>query len=232
MSEGEKLGGYRADAINELDTQYGQLLQTGAPVDHLVEMVKDPTFMNLKDKIPFFQDKQLAVLSKIGTPEEQKAIGDFFSTVGSTVASAVQTFKGSALEKEFDLENQMNVGPNDTWNVMVGKLESLETYKELIKKRNRAAVKLMQEKHLNKGDALEQADKLVKGDEVRKEIRNRLKPKEETAGQGNQSKSSGLNALLPQVLSNKNNSTSSEKTIGSVTYHKIDGKWLPVKGGE
>lgn len=232
--EGRKLGGYRADAINELDMQYGQLLQTTAPLDHLVDIIKDPNFMHLRDRIPFYQDKQLQLLSKTGTPEEQKMIGDFITSAGSTIATAIQLFKGSAIEKEFDLENEMNISPNDTWNTMVGKLESLETYKHLIMQRNRIAVKIMEKEHLNKGDALEKADKEVHGDEIRKTIREQLNPKSNPIKgiqeQESQSSLSRSNALLPQALSNKNNSMLSEKTIGNVTYHKINGKWFPVKG--
>ena len=196
-NEGAKLGEFRANDINELDTQYGQMVQSEAPINHLIDMVKDPVFMNSRNKIPFFQDKQLEALSKIGTPEEQKQVGDFLTSANTVVANAVQGFKGKALEKEFTLEDQMNISPHDTWNAMVGKLESIKTYKELIKQRNRAAVKLMQEKHVNKGDALEQADKLVNGDKIREKIKDELKPK---------------------------------RTVGGVTYHQVNGKWLPVQG--
>lgn len=230
IAEREGLGKYRADDIHEMDTQYEQLLQTTAPLDHLVDVIKDPNFMHLRDRIPFYQDKQLQLLSKTGTPEQQKLIGDFITSAGNTIATAIQSFKGSAIEKEFDLENEMNITPNDTWNTMVGKLESLETYKHLIMQRNRAAVKIMQEEHINKGDALEKADRMVHGDEIRKTIRKQLSPKEGTQGQNNQSQSSGSNSLLPQALSNKKNPVSTEKTIGNVTYHKINGKWFPAQG--
>lgn len=175
--EREELGGIRAKAIDEMDQQYQQAVQAGVPIQHLMDISQNPTFMNMRSKIPFFQDQQLKMLAKTGTPEEQKIIGDFISTTTQAVANTVNSFGGRALVKEFDVGERMKISPNDTWNAMIGKLGSIESFNEMTKQRSRIASQLMQKEHLNRGDALERADKMVDGKAIRQKIENSLSPK-------------------------------------------------------
>jgi hypothetical protein len=173
----KELGGQRAKAIGDLDEQYQQAIQAEVPVQHLMDMTQNPVFMNMRNKIPFFQDKQLNILAKTGTPEEQKLIGDFITTTMNAVANTVNSFGGRALVKEFDVADRMKISPNDTWNVMVGKLGSIGTFNEMTKQRARIASQLMQKEHINRGDAMQRADKMVDGAAIRKSIENKLNPK-------------------------------------------------------
>lgn len=177
VAEAKELGKNRAKSISDLDDQYQQALQAEVPVNHLVELAQSDTFKNMRNKIPFYQDKQLKYLSKLGTPEEQKVIGDFITTSANAVANTVNSFKGRILEKEFTIANQMKISPDDTWNSMIGKLSSIKTFNEMTKQRSRIASKLIQEKHMNKGDALEKADKQIDGKSIRKSIDEKLNPK-------------------------------------------------------
>jgi len=175
--EGKELGKKRAEAIDDMDQQYQQAVQAEVPVKRLMDISQSPVFMNMRNKIPFFQDKQLTALSKIGTPEEQKLIGDFVTSTTNAVANTVNSFGGRALVKEFDIGERMKISPNDTWNVMVGKLGSIGTYNEMTKQRARLASQLMEKEHINRGDALERADKMVDGAAIRKSIEQKLDPK-------------------------------------------------------
>lgn len=177
VKEGEKLGEIRAQAISDMDEQYQQAIQSEAPIDHLVDLTQAPVFQQMRGNVPFFQDKQLEALSKIGTPEEQKLVGDFVSTTTNAVANTVNSFRGRILDKEVTMANQMKVSPKDTWNVMMGKLASIKTFNEMTKQRSRIASKLMQEQHLNRGEALEIADKQVDGKAIRKQVEAQLSPK-------------------------------------------------------
>jgi len=175
--EGKELGSIRAKAIDDMDQQYQQAVQAEVPVKRLMDISQSPVFMNMRNKIPFFQDKQLATLAKIGSPEEQKMIGDFITSTTNAVANTVNSFGGRALVKEFDIGERMKISPNDTWNVMVGKLGSIGTYNEMTKQRARLSSELMARQHLNRGDALEKADKMVDGAAIRKSIEQKLDPK-------------------------------------------------------
>lgn len=177
IEEGKELGKIRAQAISDLDEQYQQAVQAEVPIDHLVEMTQDPVFQNMRSKVPFFQDKQLDALSKIGTPEEQRAVGDFTTTATNAVANTVNSFRGRILDKEVTMANQMKINPKDTWNTMLGKLASVKTFNEMTKQRSRIASKLIADQHMNRGEAIEIADKQVDGKAIRKEVEGKLSPK-------------------------------------------------------
>lgn len=176
VSEGQELGKIRAENINDLDNQYQQAIQAEVPIKHLMDISQSPTFINMRNKIPFFQDKQLQVLSKIGTPEQQQLIGDFVTSAQNAVANTINGFKGRILDKEITMANNMKVSPNDTWNVMLGKLASIETFNQMTKQRSRIAAQLMQQEHINKGDALERADKQIDGNKIRESVESQLNP--------------------------------------------------------
>ena len=175
--EGKKLGQLRAEAIDDMGKQYQDAIQARVPIHHMMDLMQQPVFKNMRSQIPFFQDKQLSVLSKIGTPEQQKAIGDFMTTSQNLAAQTVNSFQGRALAKEFDIANKMKISPNDTWNTAIGKLSSIDTFNEMTIKRANIATKLMEDRHLNRTDAMEQADKQVDGEAIRKQVDAKLNPK-------------------------------------------------------
>lgn len=175
--EGEKLGELRAAAIDEFGEQYQQAIQAEQPVQHLMEMTQNPVFMEMRNKIPFFQDKQLAALAKLGTPEEQRLVGDFVTTATNAVANTVNNFRGRILDKEITMANQMKISPNDTWNVMIGKLGSIATFNEMTKERARIAGNLMEKQHMNRAEAVEKADRAVDGKAIRNQMESKLNPK-------------------------------------------------------
>lgn len=175
--EGRESGTLRAKAINELDQQYEQAEKAEQPVDHLIDISQNPVFMNMRNKVPFFQDKQLKMLAKTGTPEEQKLIGDFITSTMNAVANTVNSFAGGALAKEFDIGEKMKISPDDTWNVMTGKLESVGTFAQILKEKSRIASEIMQNQHVSRGRAWQLASKQVDGNRIRADIRERLTPK-------------------------------------------------------
>ncbi len=174
--EGKELGKIRAKSIDDLDQQYQQAVQAEVPVDHLIDLTQNPEFKNILNTIPLFQDKQLKVLSNFGTPEQQKALGDFTTTATNAVANTVNSFKGRILDKEVTMANQMKITPKDTWNTMVGKLASIKTFNEMTKKRARLASELIQKEHLNRGEAIEKADKQLDGKAIRQKVEQKLNP--------------------------------------------------------
>ncbi len=175
VKEGEELGKIRAKNIDELDQQYQQAVQSEVPLKHMNEIVSNPAFQKLR-QFPWFQGLQLDAKAKMGTPKEQKLIGDFQTTALKAVAETVMGFKGRILDKEVSLANDMKINKNDTIGVMLGKLPSIETFQEMTKQRSRIASKLMREQHLNRGDAIELADKQINGAAIRRKVENELNP--------------------------------------------------------
>lgn len=173
-AEGAELGKIRAQSIKEMDDQYQQATESGAVINHLVEIVRDPHFKKLRNEFPLFQGMQLKAIEKLGSPEQQEQTGDFINTISTALSKTISSFPGRILDKEFPLSEKMKVSDNDTWNVMVGKLSTIAMFDEMTKKRSKIATRLMEKNHINKGEALELADKQVDGEKIRKEISSKL----------------------------------------------------------
>jgi hypothetical protein len=173
VKQREEQGTIRAKAIDELDQQYQQAIQAEVPLQHMNEIVTNPIFQNMRN-YPWFQGAQLNMKSKIGSPEEQKLIGDFITTAQNAVAQTVMGFRGRILDKEVTMANNMKINPDDTFNVILGKLPSIEAFNEMSKQRSRIASELMDKKKMNRGEAMEAADKMVNGPAIRSNVEKML----------------------------------------------------------
>lgn len=149
-------------------------VEASAPLDRLAQISQSPIFMNMRKDIPFFQGLQLKTISKLGSPEQQKMIGDFIVSTKSAVANTVNSFEGRAMAKEFDFANTMKINDDDTLGVILGKLEALQTFKHGTMERNKIVRNLMTNKHMNEGDAYEIANKRVDMNGIRENIANYL----------------------------------------------------------
>jgi hypothetical protein len=170
----KELGKARGQAISELGKQYLQDTEAMAPLNRLAKLTQSPVFMNMRKDIPFFQGLQLQGLSKIGDPQQQKIIGDFMADTRTAIANTVNSFSGRAMAKEFDFARTLKIGDDDTLGVMLGKLESLMTFKQATMERNVIARNLMKTQHMDEGDAYEIANKKVDMDKIRDNIASQL----------------------------------------------------------
>jgi len=173
VAQGKEQGKIRAKAIDEMDQQYQQAIQAEVPLQHMNEIVTNPIFSNMRN-YPWFQGAQLNMKSKVGTPEEQRLIGDFQTTAQNAVAQTVMGFRGRILDKEVDMANKMKINPEDTFQVILGKLPSIEAFNEFTKQRSRMASQLMDKQHISRGDALEIADKQLDSKAIREKIEKML----------------------------------------------------------
>lgn len=174
--EGEQLGIARGKAIEDLGQQQLDLSNSGIILDRLIGITQNPEFQKMRDQIPYFQDKQLWHLSKKGTKEQQNMIGDLISTAQAFKASTVNSFRGKALEKEFNLADKIKIDENDTIGVIQGKIRSLKTLKEIAESKNDIIIDLMTEKHMNLGDATKKANKMINTSAIEKEVDMVLNP--------------------------------------------------------
>ena len=175
-AEGQELGKARAVDIADIGKQQQALSESGVILDRLIKTTQDPEFQKMRDKIPYFQDKQLWYLSKNGTPQQQKMIGDLISTAQAFKASTVNSFKGKALEKEFNLADKIKIDENDTMGVIQGKLASLKTLKDIAETKNDKILELMSDGHMNLGKAIRTAGKMVDTSSIEKHVDNLLSP--------------------------------------------------------
>lgn len=175
IEEGKESGKNRATSRKELDQEYQQALQLKAPFQKLNSIISNPVFQKLR-QLPGFQKLQMDTKAQIGNKEEQKLIGEFQAAARNVVAATVKGFGGRILASEIPLSESMKISEKDPIGVMLGKAPVIEEFNEFTLQRARLASKLMKEYHLDKGEALEKADKLVDGKAIRRQIDNELNP--------------------------------------------------------
>lgn len=174
--QGEEAGKYRAKAQKEIgDSQLG-LSHSGAVLDRMTKIIKDPIFQEMRSKIPFFQDKQLNYLMKTGTPEQKKLIGNFLSTAESFIASTVQGFSGKPLVREFDLAQRQKINPSDPIHVAEGKLQSAKALHDIAEEKNDIISDLLAN-GVNLSDAVKSANKRVNVSAIEKRTEELLRDK-------------------------------------------------------
>lgn len=186
VAQGQELGKLRAKEIDNIGQEQVALSNSAVPLDRMIGIIKDPAFQALRSDIPFFQDKQLKALSKIGTPEQQALIGDFMSTAQSLVGQTVNSFKGRAMQKEFDIAEKLKISDNDTIGVAEGKLRALKSLKEIAEAKNGVVLDLMTNHGMDIGQAISKANKTVNVQSIEKNIDELLEPRVKLIdGEGN-----------------------------------------------
>lgn len=176
IKQGEKEGEFRAENINDLELKQLGLSEAGNSMDRAIEIVTNPKFQKLKDDIPFFQDKQLSLLSSIGSQEQQDMIGDFISTAQKMQGDAVNSFKGKAMQREFDYAQKLKINESDTFGVALGKLRALKALKEIAQQKNDIMINLMRKK-VPLNEAIKQANKQVDVRKIENDVKELLAPR-------------------------------------------------------
>ncbi|HHF7341048.1 TPA: hypothetical protein ACPSKZ_000685 [Legionella anisa] len=176
VKQGEELGKHRAQALQDIGDSQLSLSHSGAVLDRMTNIIKNPVFQNMRNKIPFFQDKQLNYLMKTGTPEEKKLIGDFMTTAENFIASTVQSFGGRPLVREFDLAQRQKITPSDPVHVAEGKLRASIALHDIAEKKNNIISDLLNQ-GMNLSDAVKQANKMVDVSAIDKQTDELLRDK-------------------------------------------------------
>lgn len=172
----EQEGKYRADALHAIGQSQLGLSHSGAVLDRMTGIITNPTFSNMRNKIPGFQNKQLDYLKVMGTPEEKELIGDFLSAGESFIASTVQGFSGKPLVREFDLAQRQKITGHDTIESATGKLRSARALHDIAEKKNDIVSELLQ-KGYNESDAVRMANKMVDVSAIERDTNARLQRK-------------------------------------------------------
>ncbi len=172
----EQEGKYRADALKQVGESQLGLSHSGAVLDRMTRIITNPVYLNMRNKIPGFQNKQLDYLKVMGTPEEKELIGDLTGTGESFIASTVQGFSGKPLVREFDLAQRQKITGHDTPESAKGKLKSAIALHDIADKKLQVISELLQ-KGYNESDAVKMANKIVDVSAIEKETTARLQRK-------------------------------------------------------
>jgi hypothetical protein len=176
VKQGEEAGRYRAQAQKEIGQSQLALSNSGASLDRMASIIKNPVIQDMRSKIPFFQDKQLGYLEKMGTPEQKKLIGDFITTGEQIIASGVQAFGGKPLVREFDLLQRQKINRNDPIHVAEGKLQASIALHNIAEQKNDIINGLLG-RGVNEADAVKQANKMVNIKNIERQTEELLRDK-------------------------------------------------------
>lgn len=172
----EKEGEYRADALKEISGVQLALSKSGDVLDRMTSIITNPIYLNMRNKIPGFQNKQLDYLKVMGTPEEKELIGDLTGTGESFIASTVQGFSGKPLVREFDLAQRQKITGHDTPESAKGKLKSAISLHDIADKKLQIISELLH-KGYNESEAIKKANKMVDVSAIEKDTNARLQRK-------------------------------------------------------
>ena len=176
VKQGEESGKYRAQAQKDIGQSQLALSNSGASLDRMASIIKNPIIQEMRSKVPFFQDKQLGYLEKMGTPEQKKLIGDFITTGEQIIASGVQAFGGKPLVREFDLLQRQKINRNDPVHVAEGKLQASIALHDIAEQKNEIINDLLG-RGVNEADAVKQANKMVNVSAIEKKTNELLRDK-------------------------------------------------------
>jgi hypothetical protein len=176
IKQGEEAGKYRAQAQKDIGQSQLALSNSGSSLHRMASIIKNPVIQEMRSKIPFFQDKQLGYLEKMGTPEQKKLIGDFITTGEQIIASGVQAFGGKPLVREFDLLQRQKINRNDPIHVAEGKLQASIALHDIAEKKNEIINDLL-DRGVNEADAVRQANKMVDVSAIEKQTQDLLRDK-------------------------------------------------------
>ena len=145
------------------------------PIDEVSDILASPTFEQIR-QTPLAGHHELQYYAKEGTPEQQQMVGKYYTLTGNLIKDASRDFAGQFRKGEQQLLNGMKPSPSDTVDSAKGKTETLSVLNKMLAARSRLTSKIMSEHHVNKLQALEEADRQVDGEAIRRQVHDRLNP--------------------------------------------------------
>ena len=175
VEEGTESGKIRAKQREELDNTIFNAETNQQTLDEVSDILGSPEFEEIRN-VPLAGHHELSYYAKEGTPAQQQMVGRFYTLTGNLIKDASRDFAGQFRKGEQQLLNGMKPGPSDTVDSAKGKTESLSVLNKMLTERARLTSHLMDEYHISKLQASEMADKKVNGQQIRKDVHDRLNP--------------------------------------------------------
>jgi hypothetical protein len=176
QKQAEKLGEYRAEATKDIGQEQKGFAQSGAVLDKLINVTQNPVFINMRNRIPAFQDKQLGALKLLGSPEEKELLGEYDGAAKAYIGSVIGSFKGTAFDKKYDLANKMKIQDEDSMYAIEGKLKVAKTLKEMDEKRNDIMLNLLAN-NVDEGQAVKIANKMLDTKAIESQVKDLFRTK-------------------------------------------------------
>jgi hypothetical protein len=198
VQEGSEMGKIRAKDIENLNNSVFNAETNQATLDEVSDILASPTFEKIR-QVPLAGHHELSYYAREGTPEEQQMVGKYYTLTGNLIKDASRDFAGQFRKGEQQLLNGMKPGPSDTVDSAKGKTETLSVLNKMLAARSRLTSKIMAQNHVNKLEAMEEADRQVNGSQIRREVHDRLNP----------------------TVTIRNRKTGEEKTISAAEARKL-----------
>lgn len=176
VEEGKESGSLRAKDIKELNDTVFDADTKLATLGDINEMISSPEMRKIRE-LPLAGRHEMAWYAKEGTPAQQQLVGRLYAQMGNIVKDSSRDFAGQFRKGEQQLLHGMKPNDSDTVDTMIGKSESLTVMTRLLRERAALTSKIMNQYHINKGEASEIADKQINGEQIRRQIHNQLNPK-------------------------------------------------------
>ncbi len=175
VEEGLESGKIRAKNIEELNNVAFNADTAATTLDDLSKILSSPTIEKIR-QVPLLGHHELAYYAKEGTPEEQNLVGRYYTDTGNIIKDSARDFAGQFRKGEQQLLNSMKANPADTVDAARGKVESLAYFNKMLGDRSKLTSKYMTQRHINKLQASELADRQIDGESIRKQIHAKLNP--------------------------------------------------------
>lgn len=175
VQEAVESGKIRAKDIDDLNTAVFNAETNAITLNDINDILASPEFEQIR-QVPLAGHHELSYYAREGTPEQQDMVGRYYTLTGNLIKDASRDFAGQFRKGEQSLLQGMKPGPSDTVDVAKGKSGTLTILNKMLMERSRLTSKIMAQNHVNKLQAMEEADKLVNGEQIRREVHDRLNP--------------------------------------------------------
>lgn len=172
---GKERGQLNEKKMGELGDAYMGGTKILSTLDSMIKTVNSPVFENMR-QLPILQQHELGFYANYGTPEEKQAVGTFVADQGQLVKDFVQSLGSQAVKSEIGLANSTKPNAADMPDVIKGKVDALYSLTKLANERTALTHDLMRTKGMDYFDAQRKADKMLKGDEIRQQVHDKVYP--------------------------------------------------------
>ena len=172
----EKGGEYQAEALKDIGKSQLALSGQGAALDEMTKIITNPVWQHARDTIPAFQSQQLGLLKVTGSPEMKKLAGEYTSAAQSIIINAVASMGSKHLSREYGIAEKQKINDSDTIESAEGKMTNAKNLHDIAEKKS-IIIKNLLKKGVDEADAVEQANKQVDVNAIRKATEKLLERK-------------------------------------------------------
>lgn len=142
-------------------------------LDAIQEIITSPVLAGMKQHPELF-GHDMAWFQRFGSKEQQEMVGNLQTYTGELYTNMGQKFKGQFRVGEQALVKELKPDPKDSLGVLVGKSNALQAINQIVTRRISAADKLVRSGKYSPSEALQKADKMVNGKQIRDQVKKHI----------------------------------------------------------